>query len=299
MREGNRRRPGLRWALVLLGALAALGLAPLAAAAPINDNYLSSLQLNAPGKQLNRTETLRDLRDTTGATVQSDVFNPTIPGGPPLGGGPPEATTCNGVGYGATVWYDFYPDISGLARIRTSGFDNVIAVVPFDAKSAVPDFAARRCVPNLSTMSQELIAPVTAGHAYTVQIGGVNAVQGRLEFLFDFLPQIRRVNADATLIAQALATGIRIKSLKVSAPRGTRVEVRCTRGCPPQAKSARTVSFSGLNGVRLAAGARLRIYVTEPSTIGAYIEYRIGRGSFTKISRCLNPGSRKPRLSCG
>ncbi len=49
-------------------------------APPINDNYLNALNLNEPstphhrGTPLNRTETLRDERNTAAATVQSDIL---------------------------------------------------------------------------------------------------------------------------------------------------------------------------------------------------------------------------------
>ncbi len=202
MREGNRRRAGRRVAIALAGLLGLLWLAVPALAAPINDDYLNSLRLNNPGTRLNRTDTLRDVRDTTGATVQTNMLSP-------MPGGPAEPTTCQGVNYGATVWYDFHPDVSGLVRLRTSGYDNVISLMPFDTTTLIPDLAARQCVPNLSAMTEELDAPVLAGKHYTVQIGGVKGATGTLEFLFDFVPQIARISADATLIAQALTTGIR------------------------------------------------------------------------------------------
>jgi hypothetical protein len=295
MQEGSRRRPGLHWSVWLLGLLGAFWLAGVApaAAAPINDNYLNSLRLNDPGTRLNRTDTLRDLRDTTGATVQTDVFNP------PMMGGPAEPTTCQGVSYGATVWYDFHPDVNGAVRLRTSGFDNVISLVPFDETTAQPDFAARRCVPNLATNTQELDAPVAAGKAYTVQIGGVNGAAGMLEFLFDFIPDITRITADATLIAQALPSGIRVRSLTVTgAPKKAKVSVRCSAGCRPVAKTAATVRFPSLSGAQLRAGARVQIYVTAANSIGTYIEYKIKRGNFSKLVRCLEPGSTKPRATC-
>jgi hypothetical protein len=296
MREGNRRRPIRRRKLALVGLLGALSLVAAtpaaAAAAPVNDNYLSSLRLNDPGTRLDRTDTLRDVRDTTGATVQTDVFNP------PMMGAPAEPTTCQGVNYGATVWYDFHPDVNGAVRLRTSGFDNVISLVPFDEKTAQPDFANRRCVTNLATMTQELDAPVAAGKAYTVQIGGVNNAQGMLEFLFDFIPDITRITADATLIAQALPTGILVRSLNVTAPKGTHVSVRCSAGCRPQAKTATTVRFPRLGGTRLKSGARLQIFVTAANSIGVYVEYKIRRGNFSKLVRCLEPGSLKPKQTC-
>lgn len=293
MRRESIRRARPRRAVTLAVALSALCLAAPAAAAPVNDNYESSLALNAPGAALNRTDTLRDLRDTTGATLQSDIFSP------PNAGGPAEISTCQGTRYASTVWYDFYPDIDGIARIRTSGFNNVISLIPFDRNTLQPDFGARQCVVNIADASQELIASVKAGQAYTVQIGGVNDAQGMLEFLFDFLPQIKRVVAGATLTARPSGGGVQVVKLNVQTPRGTRVEVRCSRGCRRIARSASTLSFPGLKGARLPAGSRLMIYVTAPHAIGAFIEYKIGQGTFSKLDRCLNPGSRVPRLRCG
>lgn len=292
MRERNRGRPIGRWGFAVLGLLGGLLLAAPAAAAPINDNYLSSLRLNDPHTKLDRTDTLRDLRDTTGATVQTDLFNP------PMIGGPLEPTTCEGLNYGATVWYDFHPDVNGAVRIRTSGFDNVVSLMTFSDATALPDLTTRRCVTNLATMTQELDAPVAAGKAYTVQIGGVNNAQGMLEFLFDFIPDIVRINADATLAAKGFANSARIQSLSVTAAPRARVEVRCTRGCRSQVKTGTKVSFAALRGRSLPVGAKLEIFVTAPNAIGAYIEYRIKPNTFQKVVRCLKPGSRKPLVSC-
>jgi hypothetical protein len=259
-------------------------------APPINDNYLESLNLNKPGTALNRTETLRDVHDTTAATVQPDIFNP------PSHGGPPELTGCNGAGEGGTIWYDFYPDADGLVRIRTSAtFGTIMAVMPFDPKTLLPDNSQRRCAVNQTTMAGELFDNVQAGKSYTVQIGGVTGAGGSVEFLFDYLVAPKRLQAEATLAAQPLAGGVRVVSLAVNAPRKARVEVRCTRGCRPQAATARTVRFARLRGAVLPDGTSLKIYVTARNQIGAYIEYRIGRGSFVKTQRCLAPGSKRPK----
>jgi hypothetical protein len=74
--------------------------------------------------------------------------------------------------------------------------------------------------------------------------------------------------------------------------------VRCSRGCPAQAATARTVGFPRLRGAHLTAGSTLAIYVTRAGSIGSYIRYRISRGNFSKATRCLNPGSTTPRRSC-
>jgi hypothetical protein len=277
-------------ALLALGATATMTASAAAPAPPINDAYLESLNLNKPGSALNRTETLRDVRNTAAATVQSDIFSP------PSHGGPPELTGCNGVGESGTIWYDFYPDANGLVRIRTSAtFGTVMAVMPFDPKTLLPDDSQRRCAVSQTTMAGELFDNVQAGHAYTIQLGGVAGAAGEVEFLFDYLVKPTRLQAEATLAAQPLASGVQVVGLTVSAPRKARVEVRCTRGCSPQATTSRAVRFPGLRGAVLPDGAALKIYVTAKNKIGAYIEYRIGRGSFTKIQRCLAPGSKRPK----
>ncbi len=260
-----------------------------APAPPINDNYLKSLNINQPGTPLNRTETLRDMRDTTAATVQPDIFSPSSQGGPP------ELTGCNGVSEGKTIWYDFYPDANGLVRIRTSAdFGTVMAVMPFDPKTQLPDNSQRRCAVNQPTMAGELFESVQAGKSYTIQIGGASEAGGSVEFLFDYVVQPKRLQAEATLTAAPLAGGVRVVNLAVSAPKKSRVEVRCTRGCRPQAETARSLGFPRLRGAVLPDGAALKIYVTAKNKVGAYIEYRVGHGSFTKTQRCLAPGSKKP-----
>ncbi len=276
-------------ALLTMGTAATMTASAAAPEPPINDSYLNSLNLNKPGTALDRKDTLSDVRDTTAATVQSDIFNP------PSHGGPTELTGCTGVSEGRTIWYDFYPDANGLIRIRTSAaFGTVMAVMPFDPKTLLPDYSHRACTVNQPTMAGELFENVQAGKSYTVQVGGVNEAGGSVQVLFDYLVQPKRLQAEATLTAQPLAGGVRVVSLAVSAPRKARVEVRCTRGCATQAQTARSVGFPRLRGAMLPSGAALKIYVTAKNQIGAYFEYRIGRGRFTKIQRCLAPGSKKP-----
>ncbi len=279
-------------ALLALGATTAMTATAAAPAPPINDNYLESLNINKPGSALNRTETITDVRDTTAATIQPDIF------APPSHGGPPELTGCNGTSESGTVWYDFYPDANGVVRIRTSAtFGTIMAVVPFDPKSLLPEESQRKCAVNQATAASELFDNVQAGKSYTVQIGGVAGSAGSIQFLFDYLVKAARVHAEATLAAAPLGSGIRIVSLSVEAPRKARVEVRCTRGCPPQATTARNVGFSRLRGAVLPNGASLKIYVTAKNEIGTYIEYRIHSGArpFTRTERCLAPGSKKPK----
>jgi hypothetical protein len=276
-------------------ALGATGVTPAPASAPtapVNDNYISSLELNAPGKKLNRTDTLKDLRDTTAATVQSDIFSP------PSSGGPAENTTCHGVSYGNTVWYDFYPDRDGTIRIRTSGYDNVIALYRFSRSTLLPQ-ANPQCVHQSSSPFEELDANVKQGLSYTIQIGGVGGVGGPLQFLFDFFAPPHRLTAQSTLKARATSTGIQLLGLSVSSSRSAQVRVSCGGACRPETMHGRaTETFPDLNGVQMQAGSQLQIRVSAPEAIGAYIQYNILRGNFTKLTRCMEPGSRKPRRKC-
>jgi hypothetical protein len=276
-------------ALLVCGALGSAGAGASEPAAPINDNYLSSLNLNQPGTSLNRVNTLTDVRDTSAATVQADIFNP------PQHGGPAEVTGCEGVSEGKTIWYDFYPDANGLVRIRTSAeFGTVMAVMPYDTKSLLPDVGQRKCAVNQIAHTQELFDEVKAGVSYTIQLGGANGAGGMLEFLFDYLVKPKRLHAEATLTAQPLAGGVRIVNLVVDAPSKARVVVRCSRGCRPQAQTARALAFARLRGTVLSSGSALKIYVTANREVGAYIEYKIRRGNVVKSQLCLPPGSLKP-----
>ena len=276
-------------AVALYLALAVAAPAQVSSQLPINDNYLGSLNLNQPHTPLNRIDTLTDTRNISTATVQSDIFSP------PQQGGPREVTGCSGVSEAKTIWYDFYPDAARLVRIRTSAdFATIMAVMPFDPKSLLPDNAGRKCAVNEVSQTRELFYPVKAGVSYTVQIGGVNESGGAVESLFDYLVQPKRLQADATLTAQPLGSGVRVVNLSVSAPRKAHVLVRCSIGCKSEVKIARMLGFSNLRGTVLRNGSALKIYVTAKNEIGTYIEYKIRGGSFTKAQRCLPPGSSKP-----
>jgi hypothetical protein len=310
--------------VVALAAASSTALATHVPGAPANDDYLQSFQLNKPGTRLERRATLRDpapgqARSTANASIQQDIFSPNASGAPG-GGGPAEVTTCSGKTYGKTVWYDFYPDVQGTARIRANGYDTAISVIPFNPRTGVPDFARRFCVNASSSTQEEALAEVAARRAYTVQIGGVGGASGNLEFLFDFLADTDRdrifddtdkcdlragrtktgcVRIKPSLSARPTDDGIEIASLRVTAPRGFKVSVRC-RGCPAQAKRAKAVGFKRLRGRRLRAGTSLVIRATKRNNIGAYFRYRISRGNFSRPprERCLNPGSKKPRRRC-
>ena len=257
-----RTRTGLSAVLTALAVSCAPTALAQAPAQPANDHYLNSIPLNEPGRKLERRETLAAVTDTTNATVQGDLFNP------PRSGGPAEPTSCGNASIGKTIWYDFYPDVQGRVRIRASGFDTFIAMMAFNPSTTFPDLDPRFCFNESTSTSEEAFFDVRKGDAYTVQVGGVNAAGGNLEFLFDFLadtdgdgvfddidrcPRLAgsarggcppRLRADSTLRAQPTAGGIEVLALSVTAPRRSRVAVSCSRGCSREVKRARsTVNF--------------------------------------------------------
>lgn len=272
---------------------------------PVNDDYLNSLEINQHGTTLNKFSTLKDTPNTLLATTQSNIFNPCGQNDCP--GGPREQTTCKGVSYGKTVWYDFYPQSDGNVRIRTAGVNNVISLYQFNDNPRsrfylLPNKRTRQCVHQSNFPAEELDAQVLKGRSYTIQIGGVKGAGGPLQFLFDyFVPPPGRLQADATVKASPTSTGISLLGLSVDTTQGAQVSVECGRFCRQESKivgKEQSVSFDDLSGVSLPAGAKLIIRVTAPHNIGVYIEYDIVKGNFVKVTRCTEPGSKKPLTTC-
>ena len=123
----------------------------------------------------------------------------------------------------------------------------------------------------------------------------------------DALPR-KRISADASMRATPIGNGIRIRWLRIQAPKGSKVTVRCGRDCrfakrasasgEPLAEAAKTVTVKKLAGRTFRVGSKIRIYVTRKNRIGAYIQFTVKRNAVPKIKRCLNPGSMKPRKRC-
>lgn len=310
----------------LLLAVACLSLpcaalaAPAAAAPPANDNYLSSIPINERGNRLTR-ETVKDLRDTREATVQSDLFSPFS------SGGGPENTSCEGNSFGKTVWYDFHPDSFGAVELQTAGFDAAIVVYEFDPVT----LRIRRAVDcvNEPGVTEDFFVEVEPDGSYTVQIGGVNSdagpLSGDLQFTFQFFgdrdrdaifdpldrcPTVagvesrggcpQEVRSTPKLAAVPTGGGIRVRSLSLRITRGARVSLRCRRGCGLREtrRGGRSVSLRSIRGASLSAGAVVEVTVTKRGLIGALHRYTVRAGNFSRVDRCLMPGSRRPRKRC-
>jgi hypothetical protein len=308
-------------------------LAPSAfAAPPANDHYLASLQMMEGDRVMRQ---FNEVVSTAEATAQADLFNPNRDG-LPLGGGGPEATSCGGTSFGHTVWYDFLPEISGGAEIMATGYDTVVAVYEYDVQSAR---ITRPIACENRGAGEDLILPmVRAGRAYTVQVGGVGAAAGMLDFSFLFfgdrdedgvldeepdecldLPGVNAaggcpptLNATVSLSWSVTTAGLEFTTALVrGAPRGARVEIRCRRCGLRRAVArarGRVVRLPRLTGRSAPPGAVLEVFVTQGrrgsgryrhGAIGTYVRYKFSAdGVRSRTTRCLPPGSKKPARRC-
>jgi hypothetical protein len=281
--------------LLLVAATgAALAAAPAVALAvpPENDNYLASTALNQDGTNVPRQ--YGNTVDTTEATTQADLFNPSRDG-QPFGGAGPENTVCKGTPFGKTAWYDFHPKYDGGVEIKTLGaFDSVVAVYEWSEQTS----KITRMVDCQDTagLAEDLILTknVKAGHAYTVQVGGIagpggEIAGGSLTFSLEYFPDrdadgvlddldkcktvpgIERfggcppqLNIAPSLAFDSTVSGIRINKLVVGhVPKGARVVVRCG-GCKTQkARSkGKTINFKKLVGANVPSGSKVSVTAT-------------------------------------
>jgi hypothetical protein len=308
-------------ALLTGGALASVP-AVAAAAPPANDNYLASTTIGS--------SPFSDLVDTTEATTQPDLFNPSAQG-QPLGGAGPEGTTCNGAPVGKTVWYDLRPASAGGLEIQTSAaFDHAVAVYEWNPG----DSKITRLVTcqNTAGTSEDVILDVAKGKSYTFQVGGVGGAGGQLSFKLDYYPDS---DGDTILDAQDkcrttpgierfggcppslrgklspslnfanTGNGIRITRLAVDGvPKGAKVTARAG-GASQTVKAKRTgrVTLSKLAGRGVGSGASVDVRVTLGRTGSATYKYGATGASFTwpvkvgglgaRVNRCLHVGTGK------
>ncbi len=318
--------------LLACGAAAALAGPPAAnAAPPLNDNYLASTRMANAGAV---KRTFSEVVDTSGATTQTDLFNPDRDG-LPFGGGPAENTRCGAVQFGATVWYDFEPQTAGAAEIVTAGYDTVVTVYQYNPATArISRTVTCADVPGSGETVQ--LGQLEAG-SYTIQVGGAGITTGLLNFQFSFFgdrdadgildeipdacptlpgvgeaagcpPELR--SAPRVLYRDAPG-GIRLTLLTVSGlPSGATVKVRCSRcGASQTRRASRTsVSMSKFRGRVLRAGDRIEIFVTRSKTasgrfrhgaIGNYYRYSVRSGALgARLDRCLKPGKTTPLKRC-
>lgn len=292
--------------ITLLAAAAGLALAlpaSSAAAPPPNDNYLASLTINRADGAL-ATE-FTDAVDTTEAGTQADVFDPNRDG-VPLGGGPPEPTSCPaGTPLARTVWWDFSPPVPGGVQITATGIDTVIAVHEWNPETSL--ITRTLACQNADPAPAETVLlrrRLEAGARYTIQVGDPGTGGGPVELRFRYFPDtdgdgtldeepdkclelagIRAfggcppvVRGGPRILFDRLATGIRVASLFVDrVARGSRIAVRCRRcgaGIERTARRRGTLRLDGFSGRTVAAGDRITVRIRHPRARSG--RYRFG-----------------------
>jgi hypothetical protein len=321
--------PRLRLLVAALAAGGALVSVPASASAapPPNDNYLASWTID-------KSE-YTDPVDTTAATTQADLFNPS-PSGEALGGYGPESTSCNGVPFGKTVWYDLRAPSAGGIEVKTSAaFDSVVAVYEWNPdNSRITKLV--KCE-NTAGTAEDLILDVDKGKAYTFQVGGVGGAGGPLSFSLDYYAD---TDGDTILDAQDKCSstpgierfggcppsldddvkpsigydntgdGIRINRLVVSkVPKGAKVTARAGGASQTvKAKRAGTVALSKLVGRPVRSGTKVEVRVTLGRTgkgtyrygaTGAYFRWPVKVGGLGgRVDRCLKVGSASKVQRC-
>ena len=320
--RSTRGRAYFPTVLLVVAGLCFWLLGPLTAAAlaspPPNDNFLDSDNLNAPGRPLPTVNTLSSSVDTRKASTQPDLLDPC--GEFPCQPGPAEQSTCKGVSYGKTVWYDFYPDHAGQIEIRTSGIANVIALYTYEPNSLIPTPVT--CAKGSKYHRNELSEDVHRGVDYTVQIGGRNSAGGLMQVLFNYVyrshltvppfltgPGIRPIPRKQNIV--------RLENFKfVGVAAGETISAACgfcVRG--DLRERVRHGNFEVFEGSKpiISRRSRLLIAATAPAQIGRFKVYAYvpHRGSLLVVSQgCLAPGVTRvsqtdaehlaalPRISC-
>jgi hypothetical protein len=325
------RQPVLAVAALLFAVLPAT-----AAAAPPNDNYLSSTTINQSNGAL--PAEFHDVQDTSTATTQADLFNPDR-NGQPFGGAGPETTTCGSTVFGKTVWYDFMPPTPGGVEIQTAGFDNVVTVYRWNPQTSMitQDLGCHN--DSAGTTEDVLLQRQIKAHAeYTIQVGGVNAAGGPLDFKFTFFPDTdgdgvlddapdhcrrqKGIAADAgcpptlsvvpSINYNRLGSAVKITSLTVAhvVKRGV-VQVscgHCGRAVKARARRSGTLTVRGFVGRTVRRGDFVQVSAMQkPFGRGRYRFGAVGRsfrwpvtasGLGRRTDRCLAPGSLRKRQRC-
>lgn len=280
-----------------------------AAAAPVNDLYSQSANraFNQLGTALGT------------ALAFNSESNVAATAGEILPDGITEFDTCNSSHFGATLWYEFHPQIPGRVQLRAApvgNFDPVLAFYPFDVATGRPD---RTVFPDCSddpgnpTATEELVFDVRARSSYKVQVGGyagtttspTAAVTGSFQLLLDFYPD---TDGDGVLDREDKCPTVPGTQGGCPAPpapppvmdRDHDGTVDAKDRCPDEDARARDRNHDGcLDIVRLHADARLKFRDTPDGVrVRSLIVYLAERGSTIRVSCSRQCGMRTyPNIS--
>ena len=314
----------MRIASSLLAAAASMAAfaSSAVAAPPPNDPYLAS-------SPIDRTEFATTV-DTTEATTQPDLFNPSRDG-LPLGGGTSENTACKGSVFGKTVWYDLPPKFSGGVELTaTAAFPVAVAVYEWNDASQITRMV------DCTTAPGPLRLVLGGKRNYTVQVGGVGAAGGPIAFKADVFfdkdddgsldeldkcPEVAGIERfggcpPELKVTPALSwvpasNGVEISRLAVDrVPKGAKLVAKC-KGCGSQtvrAKKQGRVVFNKLVGKTVRAGSNIELRVTLAKTgrgtyefgaTGSYFKWPVkASGLGPRQTRCIAVGTASKLETC-
>jgi hypothetical protein len=232
--------------------------------------------------------------------------------------------------YGKTVWGAFQASQYGRLDVTAAGFDSVITIIDADASTIVD--CTDRLAGKIEAFRRDALPTVKKGHTYGVQVGG--AVQpdgstpgGGLAVDLELIrPEV--TTGDAVLTWLSRSGGVKIKSLKLNAPRGSIVTVGClkkscgkarsygvtkpvfkqkiasvnlakrlgARSSAPELSFAKTTAHAAakpnLKGKRIRNGDTLIVAVQREDEIGVIYFWKVKRnGAGTKNVGCIEPNS--------
>jgi hypothetical protein len=270
----------MRIALSLLAAGAALTFPAAALAAPpANDNYLGSTRVPLEQTELSTTV------DTTEATTQPDIFQPNADG-QPLGGGPAEQTSCNGTGFGKTVWYDLAPPTDyGLQLRASAAFGVGVAIYEWNPQTSLP---TKLVACSANATAEDLLPTLEAKKNYTVQVGGVANAGGPIGLSWTFFPDSDndgaydaiddcptvpgignsgcppRLSVTPRVLFQNTGSGIILSKLFVErVPKGAKVVAKAAGVSQTiKAKKTGTITLTKFTGRAVASGKEIAVKVT-------------------------------------
>ena len=162
--------------------LAAAAVPAVAGAQVTNDNFVSSIAINAPGTTLPSVSTRPNDTIVGAGTEPGENTGCLRPGFPQ-------------VNFGSTVWYNFRPHRPGFVRVvaESAAFGAVVGVMPVNASSGIPDISRYRCaVASLGTATLDYEFRLGEGAAYAIQLGGYSGPQGQFTLSVYFNPDTDR-----------------------------------------------------------------------------------------------------------
>jgi hypothetical protein len=251
--------------------------------------------------------------------------------------GEPLRCASSGTTYAKTAWGVFKAPQYGRVSITAAGFDSVITLLDATTNRIVK--CTDRLLGKIEQFPNDSLPTVKKNHVYGVQLGG--AVQADGSFAGGGLTVNMELIRPATTVADAVLTwvsaggGVKIKSLRVTPPRGSVITLGCLKKSCGKVRSfsvsktvfgqkisssfvsrlgaggfsldrtsadapVRMAAKPNLNGKRIKNGDTLVVAIQGEDQIGVVYVWQVKRGAAgSKIVGCREPNFGAIRLRVG